>query len=247
MEKIKPMLHRFTTVHFGRVTYEADFRATIEQADCVLDESRSDGHERQHLMPARGGSPSATAWVIDSPSFLSCSSSACGMSDEHPDCPVAGAHALRRSRQALDGRSPPDRPGAAPPLRRHRRCLPSDSPCCAPRRRRWSARPSRPGGLPRPMERTPEPLRAVPDGSDEPVGLRSHRLSRRPRGSRLVHPERAAPLDPHHMARRRRPLRAHLGSRHPSPLGRNPAACSMPRRRTEPSRCSTSISTRPRP
>ena len=38
MEKIKPMLHRFTTVHFGRVTYEADFRATINQADCVLDE-----------------------------------------------------------------------------------------------------------------------------------------------------------------------------------------------------------------
>ena len=32
MEKIKPMLHKVTTIHFGRVTYEHEFRDAIEGA-----------------------------------------------------------------------------------------------------------------------------------------------------------------------------------------------------------------------
>lgn len=32
VEKVKPLLHRVTTIHFGQVTYEADFLATI--AEC---------------------------------------------------------------------------------------------------------------------------------------------------------------------------------------------------------------------
>ena len=36
MEKVKPMLHRVTTIHFGRVTYEQDFRNVIEEAGMTL-------------------------------------------------------------------------------------------------------------------------------------------------------------------------------------------------------------------
>lgn len=32
MEKIKPLLHKVTTIHFGEVTYEEDFLATVEGA-----------------------------------------------------------------------------------------------------------------------------------------------------------------------------------------------------------------------
>jgi SAM-dependent methyltransferase len=38
MEHLKPMLHRFTTIHFGRVTYERDFRAVVETSGLVLKE-----------------------------------------------------------------------------------------------------------------------------------------------------------------------------------------------------------------
>ena len=36
MEKVKPMLHRVTTIHFGRVTYESDFRSVIVDAGMTL-------------------------------------------------------------------------------------------------------------------------------------------------------------------------------------------------------------------
>ena len=36
MEKIKPMLHKVTTIHFGRVTYEQDFREVIHGAGMNL-------------------------------------------------------------------------------------------------------------------------------------------------------------------------------------------------------------------
>jgi ubiquinone/menaquinone biosynthesis C-methylase UbiE len=36
MEKVKPMLHHFTTIHFGRVTYEDDFRQVLEDAGLEL-------------------------------------------------------------------------------------------------------------------------------------------------------------------------------------------------------------------
>ena len=37
MEKIKPMLYKVTTIHFGRVTYEQDFRAVIDEAGLTLE------------------------------------------------------------------------------------------------------------------------------------------------------------------------------------------------------------------
>lgn len=36
MEKIKPLLHKVTTIHFGRVTYEHDFRDVIQDAGMNL-------------------------------------------------------------------------------------------------------------------------------------------------------------------------------------------------------------------
>lgn len=36
LEKVKPMLHRFTTIHFGRVTYEDDFRQVLGDAGLEL-------------------------------------------------------------------------------------------------------------------------------------------------------------------------------------------------------------------
>jgi SAM-dependent methyltransferase len=38
IEKIKPMLHHFTTIHFGRVTYEDDFRQVMDDAGLELTE-----------------------------------------------------------------------------------------------------------------------------------------------------------------------------------------------------------------
>ena len=38
METLKPMLRRFTTIDFGRVTYEDDFRAQIHAAGLELEE-----------------------------------------------------------------------------------------------------------------------------------------------------------------------------------------------------------------
>lgn len=37
-EKAKPLLHRVTTIHFGKVTYEADFLQTLERAGYVVDQ-----------------------------------------------------------------------------------------------------------------------------------------------------------------------------------------------------------------
>lgn len=37
MEKVKPLLHRVTTIHFGKVTYEEDFRSVIEDAGMTLE------------------------------------------------------------------------------------------------------------------------------------------------------------------------------------------------------------------
>jgi SAM-dependent methyltransferase len=36
VEKLKPMIHRVTTIHFGRVTYEDDFRAALDEAGLEL-------------------------------------------------------------------------------------------------------------------------------------------------------------------------------------------------------------------
>ena len=36
MEKVKPMLHKVTTIHFGKVTYEQDFRDVIDEAGMTL-------------------------------------------------------------------------------------------------------------------------------------------------------------------------------------------------------------------
>ncbi len=38
LERIKPMLHRFTTIHFGAVTYEDEFRRLLIQGGLVLEE-----------------------------------------------------------------------------------------------------------------------------------------------------------------------------------------------------------------
>ncbi len=38
LESLKPMLKRLTTIDFGRVTYEEDFRAQLRAADLVLEE-----------------------------------------------------------------------------------------------------------------------------------------------------------------------------------------------------------------
>ena len=46
MEKIKPMLHKVTTIHFGRVTYESDFRAVFQAAGMKIEEL--------HVMDTRG-------------------------------------------------------------------------------------------------------------------------------------------------------------------------------------------------
>lgn len=48
MEKLKPMLHRFTTMHFGRVTYEEDFRRVLEEAGLELEELETMGRHTQH-------------------------------------------------------------------------------------------------------------------------------------------------------------------------------------------------------
>jgi SAM-dependent methyltransferase len=38
MERVKPMFHRVTTIHFGRVTYEDEFRRAFEEAGVELEE-----------------------------------------------------------------------------------------------------------------------------------------------------------------------------------------------------------------
>lgn len=38
IEKVKPILHHFTTIHFGRVTYEDEFLRVLEQAGLELAE-----------------------------------------------------------------------------------------------------------------------------------------------------------------------------------------------------------------
>jgi ubiquinone/menaquinone biosynthesis C-methylase UbiE len=39
VEKIKPMLHKVTTIDFGQVTYEADFLRTLEEGGCAVEEN----------------------------------------------------------------------------------------------------------------------------------------------------------------------------------------------------------------
>jgi ubiquinone/menaquinone biosynthesis C-methylase UbiE len=48
LEKLKPMLHRFTTMHFGRVTYEEDFRRVLDEAGLELEELATMGRHTQH-------------------------------------------------------------------------------------------------------------------------------------------------------------------------------------------------------
>lgn len=46
IEKIKPFLHRLTTIHFGKVTYEEEFLQTLSDADMELvDEARLGGNQ----------------------------------------------------------------------------------------------------------------------------------------------------------------------------------------------------------
>ncbi len=47
IEKVKPMLHHFTTIHFGRVTYEEDFRLVLEQSGLELVEFATLGRARR--------------------------------------------------------------------------------------------------------------------------------------------------------------------------------------------------------
>lgn len=37
MEKVKPMLHKVTTIHFGQVTYEADFMRIVREAGLTIE------------------------------------------------------------------------------------------------------------------------------------------------------------------------------------------------------------------
>jgi ubiquinone/menaquinone biosynthesis C-methylase UbiE len=48
LEKLKPMLHRFTTMHFGRVTYEEDFRRVLDEAGLELEELATMGRHTSH-------------------------------------------------------------------------------------------------------------------------------------------------------------------------------------------------------
>ncbi len=47
MEKVKPMLHHFTTIHFGRVTYEDEFRQVLEDAGLKLFEFHTMGSTKR--------------------------------------------------------------------------------------------------------------------------------------------------------------------------------------------------------
>ncbi len=47
IEKVKPMLHYFTTIHFGRVTYEEDFMQVLEQSGLDLVEFVTLGSARR--------------------------------------------------------------------------------------------------------------------------------------------------------------------------------------------------------
>jgi hypothetical protein len=47
MEKVKPLLHRFTTIHFGRVTYEEDFRRVLDDAGLELVEFHTMGSTKR--------------------------------------------------------------------------------------------------------------------------------------------------------------------------------------------------------
>ena len=46
MEKLKPMLHRLTTIHFGRVTYEHELVDVVRRAGLHLDEWHTLGRAR---------------------------------------------------------------------------------------------------------------------------------------------------------------------------------------------------------
>jgi hypothetical protein len=39
LEKLKPMLHRLTTIHFGRVTYQHELAEVVREAGLCLDEA----------------------------------------------------------------------------------------------------------------------------------------------------------------------------------------------------------------
>lgn len=56
LEKAKPLLHRVTTVHFGRVTYESAFTETVRQADYEIIENErlgTKGNQSYRLVIAR--------------------------------------------------------------------------------------------------------------------------------------------------------------------------------------------------
>ncbi len=45
MERAKPMLHKVTTIHFGQVTYEADFLKIVDQGGLRLEELATIGRQ----------------------------------------------------------------------------------------------------------------------------------------------------------------------------------------------------------
>jgi len=47
IEKVKPMLHRVTSIHFGRVTYETDFLNVLEESGLELVEFLTMGSTRR--------------------------------------------------------------------------------------------------------------------------------------------------------------------------------------------------------
>lgn len=64
MERLKPMLFRLTTIHFGRVTYEQEFLDTLEAAGLDVEEHRRLGGGRRRsarLVQARVGASSEAA------------------------------------------------------------------------------------------------------------------------------------------------------------------------------------------
>jgi ubiquinone/menaquinone biosynthesis C-methylase UbiE len=61
IEKVKPMLHCFTTIHFGRVTYEEDFREVLGEAGLELLEFFTMGSNKRASYRLAVARPYATA------------------------------------------------------------------------------------------------------------------------------------------------------------------------------------------
>lgn len=65
MEKLKPMLHRFTSIHFGRVSYWDDFQRLIAKAGLELRESALLGRTRRTSYRLAVTAPRKVAGLAD--------------------------------------------------------------------------------------------------------------------------------------------------------------------------------------